>query len=220
MFNLRKIVNLFCFNLLINHFIVGKTEDYDQEEKDNIFKNKDDWNKFMKEQDKNGYIVYTNEFIETLEKIDTNGKNYPIISFIFTGSQCPGCRPFKNSNLIKNICDETNKVFSTYRNTSDNNQINYKVLFVLINVDEKYSNPVLTKLLHNLPQINSIPNVFFLCRNKDCVNKNCKKTPNKMRLINNYIGTYLPLTKWIKDILEDEDEGVLKKILTHSFKEK
>jgi hypothetical protein len=71
---------LLLFTLSINNFIIGKASDYDEEEKDNILKNKDDWNKFMKEQDKNGYIVYTNEFLETLEKIDNNGENYPIIS--------------------------------------------------------------------------------------------------------------------------------------------
>jgi hypothetical protein len=210
---------LLLFTLSINNFIIGKASDYDEEEKDNILKNKDDWNKFMKEQDKNGYIVYTNEFLETLEKIDNNGENYPIISLIFTGSHCPGCRPFKTTNLIQNICTESNKVFSKYANTSNNNQTGYKILFVLINLDEKEGNPTLTKFLRGLPHINAIPNVFFVCRNKNCVNKNCKKNPNKIHLINNYVGTYLPLTKWVKDILEEEKEGILKKIQEHSFKE-
>jgi hypothetical protein len=42
---------------------------------------------------------------------------------------------------------------------------------------------------------------------------------SKIHLINNYVGTYLPLTKWVKDILEEEKEGILKKIQEHSFKE-
>ena len=174
----------------------------------------------MEEYSKNGCIVYTDESWEILKKIDPDGKLFPIISFIFVGSHCPGCRVYKDGDLIKIICNETNKIFSKYINISDNNQIGYKILFVLINLDEKTDNPVLTKLLRDLPPINSIPNLLFVCRNKDCVNKNCKKNLKKMTLINNYIGTYLPLTTWVKDILEDEEEGLLKKILTHSFKEK
>lgn len=225
---LRKLVynismlNKFKFKFflsLVNTFTLGKNQEYDQEEKDILFKNQDDWKKFLKEQDQNGYIVYTNEFLDTLGKMDPDGEAVPIISFIFTGSNCPGCRPFKTTNLIKNLSTETNKVFSNYINIH-NKQIGYKILFVLINLDEKENNPELTKFLRGLPTINSIPNVFFICRNKNCKNKTCVKSQKRLTLINNYIGTYFPAEKWIKDLMDDKDEGLLKKIQTHNFKEK
>lgn len=219
MFNKLKIK--FFYGLLITNLnIDGKNPEYDEEEKDTLLKNKDDWNKFVTEHNKNGYIVYTNEFLETLEKIDKDGEMIPIISLIFIGSNCSGCRPYKTTPLIKNINRETNKVFSTYKNISNNNQIGYKVLFVLINLDEKETNPQLTKFLREVPNVYAIPNLFFLCRNKKCENKECKKNKNKPTLINNYAGTYLPLEKWLSDILIDPKEGVFKKIQTHSFKEK
>lgn len=207
---------LFYFSLINN--IVAKKQ-YDEEEKDTILKNQEDWNKFLQEQSKNGYIVYTNEFLETLEKIDPKGKDFPIISLIFVGSHCPGCRPFKTTSLIKDLSSNLNNIFNKYINQNENNQIGYKILFVLINLDEKETNNELAKFLNGLPPIYSIPNVFFLCRNKNCNNKNCKKEPNKIRLINNYVGVYFPLDKWIKDVVNDSQEGILKYIKKHNFKE-
>jgi hypothetical protein len=96
----------------------------------------------------------------------------------------------------------------------------YNILFLLINLDEKGTNPELSKFLNKLPPVYSIPNVFFLCRNKKCKNKECKKNSQKINLISNYIGTYFPLDKWVNDLLNDKEEGVLNKIKLHNFKEK
>jgi hypothetical protein len=206
-FNLYLISNIF--------FIYASPIEYDSEEKDNILANKDFQNKLNKEYEKNGYILYTNEVINYLEKIDRSREINPLFCLVVLDNKSISIGIL---NVIKSITNKINNVFKNYKNLDNQNAINNEIIFIVINIEEKNINEDLRKFLRNIMVFQNIPSIIFLCRKKNCSNEKCRKKNKNYKVIHNYI-VFEPINKFIDFLLEDNNNNIFKKIVEHGFEE-
>jgi hypothetical protein len=207
-------INNFILILICNLiFIYSKPLDYDQEEKDNIVFNKTSYEKFMEENRKNGYILYTNELIDLFNKIDENGEKFPVFCLVIINNNDKSQIFIKELKLIS---EKINNCMKSYL-YGENNTIDHEIIFILINFEEKSTNEELKKFLRNISTVTNLPSMFFLCRKKQCSNEKCQKSQKSYRIINKYF-IFNPLNKFIDILVNHPNDSILVKILEHGFK--
>lgn len=186
---------------------------YDEEDKNEALTREENFLRLLQEHKEKGYIVYSKENMEILEKGDKN-EGIPFFIFIITNNN-QNCKPFKEGPLIKDLYEALNNKFITYKDIVNNNATGSILLCILIELEAIEYDPPLQKILNTLPKVETTPMLMLLCRRSNCPQENCKKNQKKhLRFIQKYMGITYPLKNWKDKMILD----LLHPIELHGFK--